>query len=51
METLPESGTSPDVLQAEQERMIERGRLLVDSEHSSTGFQEAVQNALSERTL
>jgi choline monooxygenase len=32
-------------------RMIESGRLLVDSEQLIAGFQERVQNALSERTL
>jgi hypothetical protein len=31
--------------------MIERGRLLVDSEQLIAGFQQRVQNALSEPTL
>jgi hypothetical protein len=32
-------------------RMIERGRLLVDSEQLIAGFQQRVQNALSEPSL
>jgi hypothetical protein len=41
METLPwEWYLSPDVLRGVQERMIERGRLLVDSEQLIDGLPE-----------